>query len=267
MMVYQFANASLASVFGVVVERLAVVGLAGDHEDFAQSEGHSLPQLIVAGEHRLPPLRVHAKPCRPGNTTGRLEGMAGRTVCGVLNCSASQAVTPSDWTCWIRLVVGPKVVWSKQPRRCRQTDRRRDRLFEFRPEPSSGRGILALERHAACLIRGDCDAGYYLRGRFIGGRDSLTVSLDDGLRHESDSRQSHRRGGSGWKFQWAPAADGRGCIDNVQRIGGGNEPRLDASDALIVTARLGGHRNRRGVNPGAGDGTCAGHAPLHSGLQ
>ena len=38
--------------------------------------------------------------------------MTGSTVCGVLNCSVSHAVTPSFCTCWIRLVVGPKVVWS-----------------------------------------------------------------------------------------------------------------------------------------------------------
>ena len=38
--------------------------------------------------------------------------MTGKTVCGVAYCSASHAVTPSCWTCWIRAVVGPKVVWS-----------------------------------------------------------------------------------------------------------------------------------------------------------
>ena len=66
----------------------------------------SLP-VITACHHSdsamLPELPVYA---------GRTAGMTGNTVCGVLYCSVSHAVTPSCWTCWIRLVVGPKVVWS-----------------------------------------------------------------------------------------------------------------------------------------------------------
>src|SRR5271154_3967495 len=45
---------------------------------------------------------------------GSVAGTIGSKVGGLLNCSVSHALTPSCCTCWIRLVVGPKVVWSRR---------------------------------------------------------------------------------------------------------------------------------------------------------
>src|SRR5271163_729587 len=109
MIVYQLLKASFASIFtyGVTPSPVTVsVEMTNNSlkANATRCRNWSLPFSTAC----------HHSEVTQAATVPQYEGLgvgtAASTVGGVWNCSFSQAVIPSCCTCWIRLVVGPKVL-------------------------------------------------------------------------------------------------------------------------------------------------------------